>query len=295
MSSEPDNHKIAVFQNKEIRRVFADGEWFFSVIDVVAVLTDSVNPRDYWFKMKKRVHSEDGFELSTICRQLKLESSDGKKYATDCANVKGLFRIIQSVPSPKAEPFKQWLAQVGYDRVQEIENPELAQERMKALYEQKGYPKDWIDKRLRGIAIRQNLTDEWKARGVTEERDFAILTAEISKATFGMPPSKYKEFKGLTSPDQNLRDHMTDLELIFSMLGERVTTELSRQEKPSDMPGHKSVARRGGRVAGTARRETERELGHSVISSKNFLPDGGTPDLLPGDAKPDKPGKRKRK
>ena len=163
------SNKLVVFQNKSIRRVLVENEWFFSVVDVIAVLTDSVNPRDYWFKMKKRVHSEDGIELSTLCRQLKLESSDGKKYSTDCANVKGMFRIIQSIPSPKAEPFKQWLAQVGYERVLEIENPELAQDRMKELYEQKGYPKDWIDKRLRGIAIRQNLTDEWKERGITEE------------------------------------------------------------------------------------------------------------------------------
>jgi len=256
-----------------------DGEWYFSVIDVVAALTDSVNPRDYWFKMKQRVHSEDGMELSTICRQLKMPAPDGKMRSTDCAGVKGLFRIIQSIPSPKAEPFKQWLAQVGYERVQEIENPELAQERMKVLYEQKGYPKDWIDKRLRGIAIRQNLTDEWKARGVTQERDFAILTAEISKATFGMTPSDYKAFKGLEEPNQNLRDHMTDLELIFTMLGERMTTELSRQEKPTSMAGHKSAARRGGKVAGNARKEAEKELGHTIISRQNYLPKG---DDLPG-------------
>lgn len=292
MSENENKNKLVVFQDKAIRRTWHNDEWYFSVIDVVAVLTDSVNPRDYWFKMKKRVHSEDEFELSTICRQLKLPAPDGKMRATDCSNIKGLFRIIQSIPSPKAEPFKQWLAQVGYDRVQEIENPELAQERMKALYEQKGYPKDWINKRLRGIAIRQNLTDEWKERGVTEERDFAILTAEISKATFGMTPSAYKEFKGLDLPSQNLRDHMTDLELIFTMLGERVTTELSRQEKPSDMPGHKSVARRGGKVAGNARRETEKELGHSIISPKNFLPDGETPGLLPDDEEPDDPGNK---
>jgi len=271
--------KIAVFQDRSIRRMMVDGVWYFSVIDVVAALTDSVNPRDYWFKMKTRVHSEDGIELSTICRQLKLESSDGKKYATDCADVKALFRIIQSVPSPKAEPFKQWLAQVGYERVREIEDPELAQERMKELYEQKGYPKEWIDKRLRGIAIRQNLTDEWKARGVTKERDFAILTAEISKATFGMTPSDYKAFKGLEQPNQNLRDHMTDLELIFTMLGERMTTELSRQEKPATMSGHKSVARRGGKVAGNARKEAEKTLGRSIISSENDLP---KEDKLPG-------------
>lgn len=271
--------KIVVFQDKSIRRQLVDGEWFFSVIDVVAILTDSVNPRDYWFKMKKRVHSEDGFELSTICRQLKLQAPDGKMRVTDCANVKGMFRIIQSIPSPKAEPFKQWLAQVGYERVLEIENPELAQERMKELYEQKGYPKDWIDKRLRGIAIRQNLTDEWKERGITENRDYAILTAEISKATFGMTPSAYKAYKGLETPNQNLRDHMTDLELIFTMLGERVTTEISQHEKPSGIEANRQVAKRGGRVAGTARKETEKELGHSVISGENYLP---VDDLLPG-------------
>ena len=292
MSNPDDNKSLVVFQNKSIRRVMVDEEWFFSVIDVVAVLTDSANPRDYWFKMKKRVHSEDEFELSTICRQLKLPAPDGKMRTTDCANVKGLFRSIQSIPSPKAEPFKQWLAQVGYDRVLEIENPELAQERMKDLYEQKGYPKDWIDKRLRGIAIRQNLTDEWKERGITEDRDFAILTAEISKATFGMTPSAYKAYKGLDSPRQNLRDHMTDLELIFTMLGERVTTELSRQEKPADMDSHKSVARRGGKVAGNARKETEKELGHSIISPKNYLPNDKSPGLIAEDeTMPDKHGK----
>ena len=268
-----ENTQIKLFEEKKVRSVWIEEEqqWYFSIIDVVEVLTESVNPRDYWFKMKKRVHSEDGIELSTICRQLKLLSSDGKRYSTDCANVKSLLRIIQSIPSPKAEPFKQWLAQVGYERMQEIENPELAQERMKELYEKKGYPKDWIDKRLRGIAIRQNLTDEWKERGITKERDFAILTSEISKATFGLTPSEYKEVKGLTKKNQNLRDHMTDLELIFTMLGERVTTEISQQEKPEDFEKNKDVARRGGNVAGVARKETEKELGHSVISSENFL------------------------
>ena len=225
--------QIKLFEDSKIRSVWDEEEeqWYFSVVDVVAVLTESVNPRDYWSKMKKRVHSEDGIELSTICRQLKMQSADGKFYNTDAANVKALLRIIQSIPSPKAEPFKQWLAQVGYERILEIENPELAQERMKELYEKKGYPKDWIDKRLRGIAIRQNLTDEWKERGITKEKDYAILTAEISKATFGLTPSEYKTVKGLTKKNQNLRDHMTDLELIFTMLGDRVTTEISQQEK----------------------------------------------------------------
>ncbi len=281
---EKNLQQIKLFEDSKIRSVWDEKEeqWYFSVVDVVAVLTESVNPRDYWFKMKKRVHAEDGIELSTICRQLKMQSSDGKFYNTDAANVKALLRIIQSIPSPKAEPFKQWLAQVGYERILEIENPELAQERMKELYEKKGYPKDWIDKRLRGIAIRQNLTDEWKERGITKEKDYAILTAEISKATFGLTPSEYKAVKGLTKKNQNLRDHMTDLELIFTMLGERVTTEISQQEKPDSFDENKEVARRGGNVAGIARKETEKELGHSVISSENYLDlDGGKNGTLP--------------
>lgn len=263
--------KLAVFEGKQIRKIIHDGEWYFSVVDVVAVLSDSSDPKDYWYRIKKREKIE-GVELSTICRQLKLAAADGKKYATDCANTKGLFRIIQSIPSPKAEPFKQWLAQVGYERIQEIENPELAQERMKQLYEQKGYPKDWIDKRLRGIAIRQNLTDEWQERGISTERDFSILTAEIARATFGVTPSEHKELKGLSKKNENLRDHMTDLELIFTMLGERVTTEISQTEKPDTFEKNKKVAKRGGSVAGTARRETEKELGRSVVSKQNYLP-----------------------
>ena len=277
-----EHNKIVVFESKEIRRIWLEEEWYFSVVDVIGALTDSINPRDYWYKMKIRVKTEDRLELSTVCRQLKLESRDGKKYATDCANTKNMFRIIQSIPSPKAEPFKQWLAQVGYERVQEIENPELAQERMKELYELKGYPKDWIDKRLRGIAIRQNLTDEWQERGISSDKDYAILTAEISKATFGITPSEYKEIKGLTKKNQNLRDHMTELELIFTMLGEKVTTEISQKEKPNNFEKNKKVARRGGRVAGTARLEAEKELGQSIVSSKNFLPEGSSSqNILP--------------
>jgi DNA-damage-inducible protein D len=202
----------------------------------------------------------------TNCHALKLTSSDGKKYATDCANTEIMFRIIQSIPSPKAEPFKVWLAKVGYERVKEIEDPELAQQRMKKLYEQKGYSKDWIDKRIRGISIRQNLTAEWKERGVSYEKDFAILTSEISKASFGMTPMEYKKHK-----NHNLRDHMTDFELIFSMLGEKVTTEISKQEKPDNFDKNKKVARRGVGVAQNARLSTEEELGRSVISQDNFL------------------------
>lgn len=273
--------KIVVFQDKQIRRVWVDDDWYFSIVDIVGVLTGSPEPRKYWNKVKTREFTD--LQLSPIWRQLKLPAADGKQYRTDCATTQAMFRIIQSIPSPKAEPFKQWLAQVGYERVQEIENPELAQERMKAIYEAKGYPKDWIDKRLRGIAIRQNLTDEWKERGIREERDFAILTAEIARATFGVTPSEHRAIKRLTKKGQNLRDHMTDLELIFTMLGERVTTEISQQEKPDTFAESKQVARRGGNVAGVARRETERELGHSVVSGQNFLdrnPDGLIEDSI---------------
>lgn len=264
---------IKLFQDKKIRTYHDEirEEWYFSIVDTIAVLTDSSIPKRYWSDLKKKLLKE-GFQLYEKIVQLKFEAADGKKYATDCAETSNLLRIIQSIPSPKAEPFKLWLAQVGYERLQEIENPELAQERMKELYEKKGYPKDWIDKRLRGIAIRQNLTDEWKKRGITEERDYAILTAEISKATFGMTPSEYKEFKGLSKKNQNLRDHMNDLELIFTMLGERVTTEISEKEEPDTFDQSKQVAQRGGKVAGVAREATEKEIGHPVSTPENFLP-----------------------
>ncbi|RPH31893.1 MAG: phage antirepressor protein [Bacteroidales bacterium] len=272
--------KIVIFENRNIRRLWHNNEWYYSVVDIVGALTESINPRDYWFKMKLRVTTEAGFELSTNCRQFKLEAPDGKNRLTDCANTQVLFRIIQSIPSPKAEPFKQWLAKVGYDRVQEIENPELAQERMKQFYEQKGYPKDWIDKRLRGIAIRQNLTDEWKERGIEHDSDFAILTSEISKATFGLTPSEYKDLKGLKKTNHNLRDHMNDLELIFTMLGEKVTTEISKNEKPDTFERNKKVAKRGGSVAGKARKETEKELGKSIITNQNFLSNPDSTNIL---------------
>ena len=263
---------IKLFQDKKIRSVWDETEqqWYFSVVDVVAALTDSVNPTDYLKKMRKRDASLAAY-LGTNCPQVDMMTESGKRRKVLAANIKGLFRIIQSIPSSKAEPFKLWLAQVGYDRIQEIENPELAQERMKELYEQKGYPKDWIDKRLRGIAIRQNLTDEWKERGITEKSDYAILTAEISKATFGLTPSEYKKYKGLMKKNQKLRDHMSDLELIFTMLGERVTTEISQKEKPDTFIENKQVAQRGGNVAGVAREQAEKELGRSIVSNQNFL------------------------
>lgn len=272
---------IVIFREKTIRRAWHNEEWWFAVADVVAALTDSVNPVDYIKKMRSR-DKELAKGWGQIVTPLLVETSGGKQ-KTNCANTGGLLRIIQSIPSPKAEPFKLWLAQVGYERIQEIENPELGQERMKQLYEQKGYPKDWIDKRLRGMAIRQNLTDEWQERGINSQRDYAILTAEISKATFGMTPSEYKQFKNLPSKSKaNLRDHMTDLELIFTMLGEKMTTEISATEKPEGLIENKKVARRGGNVAGNARKEAEKELGKSVISRNNYLLSEGNTDDAEG-------------
>jgi prophage antirepressor-like protein len=261
--------KIAVFKGKEIRKIIHNDEWWFSVIDVVAVLTDSSNPRDYWFKMKVRVKSDDGLELSTICRQFKLPTPDGKQRETDCASAEGIFRIIQSIPSPKAEPFKRWLAKVGYERVQEIEDPELATKRTKALYRAKGYSDDWIEKRMRGIAIRAELTDEWKNRQVGLEREYAILTSEISKATFGLTPSEYKDLKGLER--ENLRDHMNDLELIFSMLGEAATTEITKTQDAQGFDENRTAARKGGRIAGDAREKLEKETKKMVVSRDNYL------------------------
>lgn len=261
--------KIAVFRGRQIRKVLYQNEWYFSVVDVIGTLTESDNPRDYWYKMKTRVKNEEAAELSTKCRQLKLQSADGKYYETDCADTETLFRIIQSIPSPKAEPFKLWLAKVGYERVREIEDPELATKRTRALYKAKGYNDDWIEKRMRGIAIREELTDEWKNHGVKENKEYEILTAEISKAAFGLTPSQYKKLKGLKR--ENLRDHMTDLELIFSMLGEASTTQITRVEHPTGFIENKSVAKRGGNVAGVARRKLELETQRKVISKENYL------------------------
>ena len=276
LKMEKQNNKLIVFQDKNIRRIWHEEEWFYSVVDIVEVLTDSPTPRQYWGKVKDREFTK--LQLSPIWVRLKLKAADGKLRQTDCVNTKGAFRLIQSIPSKKAEPFKLWLAKVGKERLDEIENPELAQERMKELYEQKGYPKDWIDKRLRGIAIRQNLTDEWKERGIKEHRDYAILTAEISKATFGMTPSEYRDFKNIPAKSKvNLRDNMDDLELIFTMLGERVTTEISKEEKPETFDESKDVSQRGGKVAGNARKETEKEIGRKVVSDKNYL--SGDQDL----------------
>ena len=261
--------KIALFKGKKIRKIIYQGEWWFSIVDVVAALTNSVNSNDYWYKMKIRVKEEDGFEPSTICRQLKLIAPDGKMRETDCANTEGIFRIVQSIPSPKAEPFKRWLAKVGYERIQEIEDPELATKRTRMLYKLKGYSDDWIEKRMRGIAIREELTDEWQKRGAREQKEYEILTAEISKATFGVTPKEYKNLKGLKR--ENLRDHMDDFELIFTMLGERSTTEIHRNENSKGIPKLKQDAKVGGSIAGNARKELEGKLKRSIVSKSNFL------------------------
>jgi DNA-damage-inducible protein D len=263
---------IVLFQGKLIRRLWYNNKWYYSVTDIIALLTDQDDhqkARKYWNKLSQRLREEEGSEVVTNCHQLKLLAPDGKMRLTDCANTEAMLRIIQSVPSKKAEPLKLWLAKVGYERVQEIENPELAQKRMKEIYIAKGYSDDWIEKRVRGIAIRDELTDEWGKRGVKTQKEFAILTAEISKAAFGMTPSEYKKFKGLKK--ENLRDHMDDLELIFSMLGERVTTEINRKDDVQGYTKAEDAAKRGGRAAGNARKETEKELGRPIISRDNFL------------------------
>lgn len=278
MTDSQDSEKhLVVFGGKQIRRAWVGGQWYFSVVDIVEALTDSPNPRDYWYRMKKREEETSGIQLSTFCRQLKLTASDGKTYKTDAANTEAAFRIIQSIPSPKAEPFKRWLAKVGYERIQEIENPELAQQRMREIYKAKGYPDDWIEKRVRSIAIRDELTDEWKKRGVSQNKEFAILTAEISKATFDVTPNEYKQLKGLKR--ENLRDHMNDLELIFTMLGEAATTEITRNRDAQGFDQSKSAAREGGTIAGNARKQLEKKSGKKIVSRQNYLSDKPNPAL----------------
>lgn len=269
MSKEISLTKIAVFKGKEVRKAIHNNEWWFSVIDIIEVLTDTDRPRKYWSDLKSKIKKEGYVEVSDKIGQLKLKSPDGKSRETDCANTETIFRIIQSVPSPKAEPFKRWLAKVGYERIQEIEDPELAMKRMRAIYKAKGYSEEWIEKRVRGIAVREELTDEWNKRGVKDQQEYAILTAEISKAAFGMTPSEYKKYKGLNR--QNLRDHMTDLELIFSMLGEASTTKIARSRDTQGFDSNKQAAIEGGSVAGNARKELEQKSGDKVISQDNYL------------------------
>jgi prophage antirepressor-like protein len=259
--------KLAVFEDREIRKTIHNGEWWFSVADVVQVLTDSVDTRQYIKRMRQRDPELDSY-WGTICTPLELLAPDGKRRDTNCANTEGLFRIIQSIPSPKAEPFKRWLAKVGHERIQEIENPELAQERMKQLYEQKGYPKEWIDKRLRGIAVRQDLTDEWQQRGAKNSREYAILTNEIMQGAFDLKVDEYKEVKGLER--ENLRDHMTDMELILTMLAEATTTKLHRDRDSQGFEPLKKDAQDGGAVAGRTRRDIEKQSSVAVVSSSNY-------------------------
>ncbi len=259
---------IAVFRGKGIRKIIHKNEWWFSISDVVEVLTDSADPRQYIKKMRQR-DPELNFNWGTICTPLKIVAPDGKMREANCANTESVFRIIQSIPSLKAEPFKRWLAKVGYERVQEIEDPELGSKRTRALYKAKGYSDDWIEKRMRGIAIREELTDEWKNLNVKKKQEYAILTAEIAKAAFGVTLGEHKHLKGLKR--ENLRDHMNDLELIFSMLGEAATTEITRVDDAQGFDESKTAARKGGEVAGTARKDLEKKTGKRAVSPENYL------------------------
>lgn len=262
-----DETKIAIFRHKNIRKTIFNNEWWFVIEDIVVALTDSVNPKDYITKMKSR-----DFELSKGYGQFVTPLSiltKGGKQMVNCANTEGVFRIIQSIPSPKAEPFKRWLAKVGYERIQEIEDPELSMKRMKVIYELKGYSKNWIEKRVRGIAVRNELTDEWKIRGAKEDKDYAILTNDIMKGAFDLTVEEYKKLKGLKR--QNLRDHMEDIELILTMLGEATTTKLHRDRDSKGVPQLSRDAKDGGKVAGRTRLDIEQQSRKKVISSKNYL------------------------
>ena len=257
---------IVPFEGKPIRKVWENDEWWFSIVDVIEVLTDSVKPRDYWSVLKKREP-----QLPTLCRQLKLPSSDGKYYKTDVSNTEGVLRIVMSVPSPKAEPLKLWLAQTGKERIDETENPELTFDRAREIYKAKGYPDDWIGYREKSILIRKELTEEWKNRGITENSEYSILTAEIAKATFDLTPTEHKELKGLTKPNQNLRDHMTNLELIFSALSEEITRKVAIRDDANGFLQNREAAGEGGRMAGEARENLEKRLGEKIVSPNNFL------------------------
>jgi len=268
--------RIAIFRNRKIRKTIYKNEWWFVITDVITALTDSQNPKQYLKNMLNR-DEELAKGWVQIEHPLLIETPGGKQKVR-CANTEGIFRIIQSIPSSKAEPFKRWLAKVGYERIQEIEDPELAQKRVRALYKAKGYPEDWIERRMRSIAIREELTDQWQKHGVELAKEYEILTAEISKATFGVTPSEYKKIKGLKR--QNLRDHMSDLELLFSQLGEAATTEITKTEHPQGFEKNKQVSKRGGKIAGDARSNLEKETGRKVITSQNYLPKKQSKRLL---------------
>jgi len=276
-----ESTKIAVFKGKQIRKTIHNNEWWFSITDIVEALTGNERPRKYWNDLKKKLIKEGYSEVSEKIGQLKLQAPDGKLRLTDCTNTETVFRIIQTIPSPKAEPFKRWLARVGYERIQEIEDPELATKRTRALYKAKGYSDGWVEKRMRGIAVREELTDEWNKRDVKENTEYAILTAEISKAAFGLTPSQYKKLKGLKR--ENLRDHMNDLELIFSMLGEAATTEITRNRDAQGFVESKHAAVEGGSVAGKARKDLESKTRKRVVSRQNYLESPQDKKLLKGD------------
>lgn len=265
------DNEIKLFEGKQMRSAWDNEkeEWYFSVVDVVAVLTDSKNPRDYWYRVKRRMSEEEKSELSTFCRQLKLTSSDGKKYETDAADMQGILRIIQSIPSPKAEPFKMWLATVGKERIDEVIDPEQAIDRALATYLKKGYSREWINQRLQSIQVRKELTDAWQDHGVKAGKEYAILTDEVSKAWSGMTTRAYKDFKGLKK--ENLRDNMTTLEIVLNMLAEATTTELTKTNNPQGLAENKQVAKRGGSIAGNARKEIEKETGKPVVTSQNAI------------------------
>lgn len=265
------NNEIKLFEGNQIRSIWDNEqeEWYFSVVDIVGALTDSKNPRDYWYRVKKRMTVEERSQLSTICRQLKLESSDGKMYNTDVADIQGIFRIIQSVPSPKAEPFKMWLAEVGKERLDEIIDPELTIDRALETYLRKGYSREWINQRLQAIQVRKELTDAWQDHGIKEGTEYAILTNEISKAWSGMTTREYKDYKGLKK--QNLRDNMSTTELILNMLAETATKDIANASNPQGLKENKKVAKRGGNVAKVAKETLEQETGKPVITTKNAI------------------------
>ena len=270
------------FEGKEIRKEWYNQEWYFSIVDVIEVLTDSTSPKTYWAKLKDKELKSSG-QSFPFTEQLKLKSSDGKKYKTDCANTEGVLRIVMSVSSPKAEPLKLWLAQVGSERIQETENPELGYERMTEIYRAKGYPDEWIKERLQSIDTRKRLTDEWKNRGVKEGQEYSVLTAIIAKGTFGLTPKEHKELKSLTKPAQNLRDHMTPLELIFTSLGEETTRQLAIKGNAKGFNENQDKAMIGGKTAGELLGTFEERTGLTVVSSDNFLglKSGDKPDELP--------------
>ena len=268
MTQESQSDKVALFEGKRIRKVFHEGEWWFSVIDVIEVLTESSIPKRYWSDLKKKLAGEGATETYEEIVRLKMSAPDGKMRLTDCADTETMFRIIQSIPSPKVEPLKRWLARVGKERIDEIENPELSMERMQLLYEKKGYPKEWIDKRMRGIAVRQDLTGEWQNRGARTSLEYAILSNEIMQGAFALKVDEYKQVKGLER--ENLRDHMTDIELILTMLAEATTTKLHRDRDSQGFEPLQKDAREGGNVAGRTRRDIEKRSGKAVVTSENY-------------------------